>query len=201
MATRAGDILVACVACLFINRFAKYIGVCVEHILRMFQIVTDAIVAETLTMAYETLLLICIAYIAVLNCPAEIGMAVRDITDDYRSIYQQIIPSSDNGHRMAQVALNTDRVHLFPLRVNAHMLVIVAAKAAEIRSVALIIGIGPPIQIHLWKVGVAVHAFDLIDRRIQIGEVTFINSWVAETIEINQPIHSMIGLVLAGIGF
>ena len=142
MATRAGDILVACIACLFINRLAKYIGVCVEHILRMFQIVTDAIVAETLTMAYETLLLICIAYITVLNCPAEIGMAVRDITYHDRSIYQQIIPSSDNGHSMAQIALNADRANLFPLRVNTYMLVIVAAKAAEIRSVALIIGIG-----------------------------------------------------------
>ena len=108
MALGAGDILVAGRTNLFVAQAAKNFSVFEEHVLWVREIMTGAIIAESLPVTDKAVLLICICDIAMSDGPAEILVTGRRLANDHRRFDDQIALATDDRHRMAQVAFDTD---------------------------------------------------------------------------------------------
>ena len=99
MALRAVNILVAGITNL-VPLFTEFIGVGIENIGWVRQVVTYAIIAKTLSMALITIQFFSIGDIAMFHGPAKFSMGWGSRPNDDGSINEQIVASANDGNGM-----------------------------------------------------------------------------------------------------
>lgn len=133
MTAAAQDILVTGIANL-VAPLIVLISMGKQHVRRMVQIVAGVIAAKTLPMTLITFLFFRIRHIPVFNRPPEVRMRIRRRSRNHWRLNQHLIPPPDNGHGMAQIALNADNLYFGPTLIYTGMFAIMAAETAQKRS-------------------------------------------------------------------
>ena len=58
---------------------------------------------------------------------------------------------------MAQVTANTDNLAFIPTRIKRDVLIVMAAETTQRIGMVFVVGIGAPIQIHVWEIGIGIN--------------------------------------------
>ena len=100
-----------------------------QHIFRVLQVMTDAIVAETLAVTCIAILQLSWRHLPMFDGPGEICVAFWSRPNNDGRFNQQPAAAGDDGNSVAKIAFRTDQADLITLFIQSHMVIIMTPEA------------------------------------------------------------------------